>query len=112
MYDSNSTDDMALPLRSASLSIPRSTYIQDLVVVGAMGAMTLLIRTCSRRYFERNILEWHKLTKDIQSRMSVEIAAIPARLMLMYFTLPIVAKGFQSVEAWRAEDTEASIRAW
>ncbi len=89
-----------------------STYIQDLVVVVAMGVMTAVIRSSSRRYFEQKMPEWLNLKEDIRSRLSVEIAAIPTRVMLVYLTLPIILRGFSPISSWTVADTEASILAW
>ncbi len=89
-----------------------STYVQDICVIAFMAFCTVNIRSRARKYFERNVPEWEKLDKDVQSRLSVEIAAIPMRVLLVYFTYPIVASGFEPIATWKACDTEACIRAW
>jgi len=89
-----------------------SDYTQDLLVVALMAAVTTTIRHQTRKYFDHNMPEYKKLNEDVKSRMAVEIAAVPTRIILVFLTLPIVLKGFQPVDAWTAADTHNSLLAW
>jgi hypothetical protein len=89
-----------------------SDYTQDLLVVALMAAVTTTIRQRTRKYFDRTMPEYQKLSEDVKSRMAVEIAVIPTRIILIFLTLPIVLRGFQPVDTWTAADTHNSLLAW
>lgn len=90
----------------------KTTLADDFVVVGIFAAMTTVIRTMARRHFERTMPDWQKLQEDIKSRLAVEVAVIPSRIVLFYLTLPTMLKGFEPMEKWTAEDTKTSLLSW
>jgi uncharacterized membrane protein len=89
-----------------------SEYVQDLIVVATMAAVTTTIRHKTWQYFEHNMPDFQKLRHDVKSRMAVEIAVIPTRIILVFLTLPIVLRGFQPIDTWTAADTQSSLLAW
>ncbi|KAK3327463.1 hypothetical protein B0T19DRAFT_484568 [Cercophora scortea] len=81
----------------------------DLVVVCIAAAITAVVRHHGRRYFERTMPEWAKLKGEIQSRLAVEVAVIPSRIVLFCLTLPLMLRGFAPMESWTADDTARSL---
>lgn len=90
----------------------KTTLADDFVVVAVFAAMTTAIRTMARHYFERTMPDWQKLQEDIKSRLAVEVAVIPSRIVLFYLTLPTMLKGFEPIENWTANDTKTSLLSW
>lgn len=84
----------------------------DLVVVIAVALMTMTIQSHVPYYFERKVLNWKELRKGTRSRICVETAVIPSRIMLAYLTLPIVLKGFSPMSTWTPQDTNSALLAW
>ena len=90
----------------------KTTVADDFVVVAIFAAMTTAIRTVARRHFERTMPDWQKLQEDVKSRLAVEVAVIPSRVVLFYLTLPTMLKGFEPMENWTAEETKTSLLSW
>ncbi|KAK3365838.1 hypothetical protein B0T24DRAFT_597595 [Lasiosphaeria ovina] len=86
-----------------------TTYKFDLAVVAIVAAITTVVRYNGRKYFERTMPEWSKLKEDIKSRLAVEVAVIPSRIVLFYLTLPIMIGGFSPMEEWTSQDTARSL---
>jgi hypothetical protein len=89
-----------------------TSYTHDMVVVIAVALMTMTIQTHVPFYFERKLPGWKELKSDTRSRICVETAVIPSRIMLSYLTLPIILNGFTSMDAWTAKDTNSALLAW
>ncbi|KAK3377977.1 hypothetical protein B0H63DRAFT_478485 [Podospora didyma] len=86
-----------------------TTWKTDLAVVGVVAAITTTIRQNAHKYFERTMPEWLKLKEDIRSRLAVEVAVIPSRIVLFYLTLPLMLGGFSPMDSWTADDTARSL---
>lgn len=87
-------------------------YTHDAIVVIAVALMTAIIRSQLGPYFNKIVPDWSKLEDGVRSRICVEAAVIPARLMLTYLTFPIIFNGFSHMQTWTAQDTVSSLLIW
>lgn len=90
----------------------RTTYLSDLFVLTTTFITTIGLSRFSSLCLSKHVLEWQKLDKTTQKRLSVEMATIPARIVLGFLMFPIIISGFEPLHTWRAEDTELSLLSW
>ncbi|KAL6872292.1 hypothetical protein HDV57DRAFT_511637 [Trichoderma longibrachiatum] len=70
---------------------------------------TGLLYEYTHAYLDRKLPKWDCLPKTLRNRMCIEIACIPVRIGLVYFSLPSVIWAFTPASNWTAVDTQRSL---
>ncbi|KAK0635780.1 hypothetical protein B0T17DRAFT_612598 [Bombardia bombarda] len=86
-----------------------STFEGDIQIASFAFIVTGLLYRLTHEQLERRIPKWNSFSSALQNRMAVEIACIPVRLGLFYFTLPTVLKVFTPAGNWTAIDTQRTL---
>lgn len=81
----------------------------DIQIASFAFIITGLLYRATHDWFENNLPKWHQFPQSVRDRMCVEIACIPVRIGLIYFTLPAVVTVFTPAESWTAEYTRDAL---
>lgn len=81
----------------------------DIQIASFAFIITGLLYRATHDWFEKNLPKWHQFPQSVRDRMCVEIACIPVRIGLIYFTLPAVVTVFTPAESWTAEYTRDAL---
>ncbi len=89
-----------------------STYKVDVYISLIAFIVTGILWTTAHTLCRNRLPNWESFSRDLRNRMCVELAVIPVRFGLVFFTLPAVLTAFTPAENWRAVDTERALIAW
>ncbi|KAK3377976.1 hypothetical protein B0H63DRAFT_547624 [Podospora didyma] len=81
----------------------------DIHIASFSFIVTGLLYRFTHEQLERKLPKWDQFAQPLRDRMAVEIACIPVRLGLIFFTLPTVWNAFSPAETWTAADTSNSL---
>jgi len=86
--------------------------MDDVVSVSVGSLVTLCTSFIVRACLEKNIPNWQQLERKTQGRLAVELATIPARVVLGFLIWPIVWNAFTPLATWQTIDTRLCLLAW
>ncbi|EHK21650.1 uncharacterized protein TRIVIDRAFT_59887 [Trichoderma virens Gv29-8] len=81
----------------------------DIQVTSSSFIATGLLYEYTHGYLEKNLPKWDCFPQTLRNRMCIEIACIPVRIGLIYFSLPSVLLAFTPASNWTADDTQRSL---
>ncbi|KAK3327465.1 hypothetical protein B0T19DRAFT_441444 [Cercophora scortea] len=81
----------------------------DIHIASFAFIVTGLLYRFTHEQLERRLPKWDQFSRAVRDRIAVEIACIPVRLGLIYFTLPTVVTVFSPASAWTALDTQRTL---
>lgn len=84
----------------------------DIQIASSSFIATGLLYEYTHSYLERKLPKWDCFPQTLRNRMCIEIACIPVRIGLIYFSLPSVLLAFTPSSNWTADDTQRSLIAW
>lgn len=84
----------------------------DIHIASSSFIATGLLYEYTHGYLERKLSKWDCFPQTLRNRMCIEIACIPVRIGLVYFSLPSVLLAFTPASNWSADDTQRSLIAW
>ena len=91
---------------------PFGVFDTDIHIVLLSFIATGILYEYIHGYLERKLPKWDCFPKTLRNRMCIEIACIPVRIGLVYFSLPSVVLVFTPASNWTAVDTQRSLTAW
>ncbi|KAL6803475.1 hypothetical protein J3E68DRAFT_446095 [Trichoderma sp. SZMC 28012] len=81
----------------------------DIQIASSSFIATGLLYEYTHSYLERKLPKWDCFPQTLRNRMCIEIACIPVRIGLIYFSLPSVLLAFTPSSNWTADDTQRSL---
>ncbi|TFA99568.1 hypothetical protein CCMA1212_008634 [Trichoderma ghanense] len=81
----------------------------DIHIVLLSFIATGLLYEYTHGYLDRKLPKWDCFPQTLRNRMCIEIACIPIRVGLVYFSLPSVISAFTPASNWTAVDTQRSL---
>ncbi|KAL7815097.1 hypothetical protein V8C26DRAFT_435828 [Trichoderma gracile] len=81
----------------------------DIHIVLLSFIATGLLYEYTHVYLDRKLPKWDCFPQALRNRMCIEIACIPIRAGLVYFSLPSVILAFTPASNWTAVDTQRSL---
>jgi len=86
--------------------------MDDVLNISVGSLVTLCTSFTVRACLGRNVSDWQQLEKKTQGRLVVELATIPARIVLGFLIWRIVWNAFTPLATWHAKDTGRCLLAW
>jgi hypothetical protein len=93
-------------------AVAGTRYTHDTMIVVSIAIMTVALRSQLGPYFEKEVPDWLKLRPGSRSRICVEAAVIPSRILLAFFSFPIILHGFSPIQSWSPQDTIQCLLIW
>ena len=100
----------ALPCLCSGLTMAVGLSFEiDIQIASFAFIITGLLYRATHDWFENNLPKWGQFSQCLRDRMCAEIACIPVRIGLIYFTLPAVVTAFSPAQSWTAEYTRDAL---
>lgn len=87
-------------------------YEADVFISAVAFAATGSLWKLAHVWCDSKLPGWKNFSQDLRDRMCVEMAVLPTRCSLAYFSFSIVLTAFTAPESWEASDTKNSLIAW
>lgn len=89
-----------------------ATLAHNFFALAASAFVAFVLRHILGRILAGLVPDWSRLGKMTQRRVRVEMATLPARMIVGFLGFPVVRTAFLPIHMWRSKDTHTCLIAW